>query len=131
MSRTTNEINKITGAIIAISSRLIIFALVVLLLYEGVTRGYDFGHEIFYASAMEQSPGQDKSITVEKGATTARVAKLLKGSDLIANEYSFIIQAKFFNYKVNPGIYTFNTSMTSKEILQMMNDNTGEKKEKQ
>ena len=65
MSRTTNEINKITGAIIAISSRLIIFALVILLLYEGVTRGYEFGHEIFYASAMEQSPGQDKSITVE------------------------------------------------------------------
>ncbi|MGC6175879.1 endolytic transglycosylase MltG [Lacrimispora sp. 38-1] len=131
MSRTTNEINKITGAIIAISSRLIIFALVILLLYEGVTRGYEFGHEIFYASAMEQSPGQDKSITVEKGASAAKVAKLLKGSGLIANEYSFIIQAEFFDYKVNPGIYTFNTSMTSKEILQMMNDNTGEKKEKQ
>ena len=131
MSRTTNEINKITGAIIAISSRLIIFALVVMLLYEGVTRGYDFGHEIFYASAVEQEPGQDKNITVEKGASAARVARLLKGSGLIANEYSFIIQAEFFDYKVNPGIYTFNTSMTSKEILQMMNDNTEEKKDKQ
>ena len=131
MSRTTNEINKITGAIIAISSRLIIFALVVMLLYEGVTRGYDFGHEIFYASAVEQKPGQDKNITVEKGASAARVASLLKGSGLIANEYSFIIQAEFFDYKVNPGIYTFNTSMTSKEILQMMNDNTEEKKDKQ
>lgn len=131
MSRTTSEINKITGAIIAISSRLIIFALVVMLLYEGVTRGYDFGHEIFYASAVEQKPGQDKNITVEKGASAARVARLLKGSGLIANEYSFIIQAEFFDYKVNPGIYTFNTSMTSKEILQMMNDNTEEKKDKQ
>ncbi|MBE5993689.1 MAG: endolytic transglycosylase MltG [Paenibacillaceae bacterium] len=131
MSRTTNEINKITGAIIAISSRLIIFALVVMLLYEGVTRGYDFGHEIFYASAVEQKPGQDKNITVEKGSSAARVARLLKGSGLIANEYSFIIQAEFFDYKVNPGIYTFNTSMTSKEILQMMNDNTEEKKDKQ
>jgi len=131
MSRTTNEINKITGAIIAISSRLIIFALVVMLLYEGVTRGYDFGHEIFYASAVEQKPGQDKNITVEKGASAGRVARLLKGSGLIANEYSFIIQAEFFDYKVNPGIYTFNTSMTSKEILQMMNDNTEENKDKQ
>ena len=130
MSRTTNEINKITGAIIAISSRLIIFALVVMLLYEGVTRGYDFGHEIFYASAVEQKPGQDKNITVEKGASAGRVARLLKGSGLIANEYSFIIQAEFFDYKVNPGEYTFNTSMTSKEILQMMNENTGEKEEK-
>ncbi|MDF2889488.1 MAG: aminodeoxychorismate lyase [Lacrimispora sp.] len=131
MSRTTNEINKITGAIIAISSRLIIFALVVMLLYEGVSRGYDFGHEIFYASAVEQKPGQDKNITVEKGASVARVGRLLKGSGLITNEYSLIIQAEFFDYKVNPGIYTFNTSMTSRDILQMMNDNTEEKKEKQ
>ncbi len=130
MSRATNEINKITGAVIAISSRLIIFALVILLLYEGVTRGYKFGHEIFYASAMEAEPGRNKEINISKGTSVAQVAKILKNSGLIANEYSFIIQAEFFDYKVNPGEYTFNTSMTSKEILQMMNENTGEKEEK-
>ncbi|ADL03516.1 endolytic transglycosylase MltG [Lacrimispora saccharolytica] len=129
MSRATKEINKITGAVIAVSSRLIILALVVLLLYEGVTRGYAFGHEIFYASAMEEEPGRDKELTVAKGTSVAQTAKLLKENGLIANEYSFIIQAEFFDYKVNPGDYTFNTSMTSKEILQMMNENTGEKEE--
>ncbi len=129
MSRATKEINKITGAVIAVSSRLIILALVVLLLYEGVTRGYAFGHEIFYASAMEEEPGRDKELTVAKGTSVAQTAKLLKDNGLIANEYSFIIQAEFFDYKVNPGDYTFNTSMTSKEILQMMNENTGEKEE--
>ena len=129
MSRATKEINKITGAVIAVSSRLIILALVVLLLYEGVTRGYAFGHEIFYASAMEEEPGRDKELTVAKGTSVAQTAKLLKENGLIANEYSFTIQAEFFDYKVNPGDYTFNTSMTSKEILQMMNENTGEKEE--
>ena len=129
MSRATKEINKITGAVITVSSRLIILALVVLLLYEGVTRGYAFGHEIFYASAMEEEPGRDKELTVAKGTSVAQTAKLLKENGLIANEYSFIIQAEFFDYKVNPGDYTFNTSMTSKEILQMMNENTGEKEE--
>lgn len=130
MSRATKEINKITGAVIAVSSRLIILALVILLLYEGVTRGYAFGHEIFYASAMEAEPGRNKEMTVAKGTSVAQVAKLLKDKGLIANEYSFIIQAEFFDYKVNPGDYTFNTSMTSKEILQLMNENTGEKEEK-
>lgn len=131
MSRATKEINKITGAVIAVSSRLIILALVVLLLYEGVTRGYAFGHEIFYASAMEEEPGRDKELTVAKGTSVAQTAKLLKENGLIANEYSFIIQAEFFDYKVNPGDYTFNTSMTSKEILQMMNENTVEEEEKE
>lgn len=130
MSRTTKEINKITGAIIAISIRLIILALMVLFLFEGVTKGYEFGHEIFYASAVESEPGRDKEITVNKGTSVAQVAKLLKENGLINNEYSFFIQAEFFNYKANPGTYTFNTSMTSKEILQMMNENAGEKEEK-
>ena len=115
----------------AISVRIIFLALIILLLYEGVTRGYEFGHEIFYASAMEGEPGQDKNITVEKGASVAGVAKLLKDNGLIANEYSFIIQAEFFDYKANPGSYTLNTSMTSRDILQMMNENTEEKEDKE
>jgi UPF0755 protein len=128
MSRTTNEINKVTGAVIAISIRLILLALIVLLLYEGVTKGYEFGHEIFYASAMEAKPGRDIDIKVEKGASITSVAKLLKEKGLITNPYSLIIQAEFFNYKANSGSYTLNTSMTSRDILQMMNENT-EKKE--
>ena len=40
MSSTTKEINKITGAVIRVSWKLIVYAVVVLLLYEGVTRGY-------------------------------------------------------------------------------------------
>lgn len=128
MSRTTNEINKVTGAVIAISIRLILLALIVLLLYEGVTKGYEFGHEIFYASAMEEKPGRDIDIKVEKGDSIANVAKLLKEKGLITNSYSLMIQAKFFNYKANSGSYTLNTSMTSRDILQMMNENT-EKKE--
>lgn len=128
MSRTTNEINKVTGAVIAISIRLILLALIVLLLYEGVTKGYEFGHEIFYASAMEEKPGRDIDIKIEKGASISSVAKLLKEKGLITNSYSLIIQAEFFNYKANSGSYTLNTSMTSRDILQMMNENT-EKKE--
>lgn len=128
MSRTTNEINKVTGAVIAISIRLILLALIVLLLYEGVTKGYEFGHEIFYASAVEEKPGRDIDIKVEKGDSIASVAKLLKEKGLITNSYSLMIQAEFFNYKANSGSYTLNTSMTSRDILQMMNENT-EKKE--
>ena len=127
MSRATKEINRITGAIIGISGRLIVCALVVLLLYEG----YEFGHEIFYATSVEAAPGRDRSITVEEGTSITDAAKLLKSYGLIANEYSFVIQAIFFDYEVNPGTYTVNTSMTSKEILQMMNENTGEEEEKE
>ena len=42
MSRRTREINRVTGGIISISLKLILLALVCILMYEGVTRGYSF-----------------------------------------------------------------------------------------
>lgn len=131
MSRTTKEINKITGAIIAISGRLIVLALVVMLLYEGVQRGYEFGHEIFYASSIDPEPGHDKHVSIKEGTSAAQTAKKLKSLGLIDNEYSFIIQSVFFDYQVYPGDYTLNTSMTSKEMLQIMNENAPEEEKKE
>ncbi len=128
MSRRTKEINKIVGVVIAISSRLILLALVAVLLYEGSSRGYAFGHNIFYASSVEAAPGRDKNVTVSVGISAFQAAKILKENGLIDNEYSFVIQAEFFGYKVNPGTYTLNTSMTPKEILQMMNEKKEEEK---
>lgn len=56
MSNATREINRITTAIIRISVKLIVYALIILLLYEAVTKGFAFGHEIFYAEAVEEAP---------------------------------------------------------------------------
>ena len=50
MSNTTNEINKVTGTIIRVSWKLIVYALAILFLYEGATRGYQFGYDVFYSS---------------------------------------------------------------------------------
>lgn len=122
MSSRTKEINKITGMIISISAKLIIYAVVALLLIEGVTRGYAFGYEVFNSSPMASEPGVDKVVTVEDDSASA-VASQLKKLGLIPNETVFIIQNKFYDYKIHPGSYTLNTSMTSKEMLQILNEN--------
>lgn len=57
MSNTTREINRITTTIISISVKLIVYALIILLLYEAVIRGFAFGHSVFYAEAVEEAPG--------------------------------------------------------------------------
>lgn len=130
MSKTTREVNRITGTVIAISGRVIIYALVILLLYQGVMKGYEFGHDIFYATSAENAPGRDKTVTIAEGTSVAAAAKFLKSQGLITNEYSFIIQSMFFDYEIHAGEYILNTSMTSKEILQMIDENAG-KEEKQ
>ncbi len=122
MSQMTKEINKITGTIIGISGKLIVYALVILLLVEGMSRGYAFGHEVFYATAMEPKPGTRYSVTIPDGQQASDTARLLREIGLIRNEYALQIQMNFYDYKIYPGTYELSTAMTSKEILQIINE---------
>lgn len=122
MSRTTREINRITTTIISMSIRLLFYALVFFLLYEGITRGYSIGHEIFSPTAVAEAPGKDMEITVKKGESVSAVAGELEKSGLIKNKLIFVIQAKFYDYEVYPGTYTLNTSMTSKDMLKLIDE---------
>lgn len=126
MSRTTKEINRITGAVISICGKLIIYALVILLLFEGATRGFAFGHEVFAAEPMAEEPGSDKAVIVEEGESDMDVARMLKSQGLIRNEFAFWIQARFYDYDFYPGTYTLNTSMTTKEMMQILSEEPNE-----
>lgn len=122
MSRVTKEINKITGTIIGISGRLILYALVLLLLVEGMSKGYAFGHEVFHSTPMEAEPGRDISVTIGADKEPKEVIGLLCDMGLIGNELAVRVQLKFYDYKIYPGTYILNTSMTPKEILQILNE---------
>ena len=123
MSSRTREINKITMAIIRISVKLMLLALLILLLYEAVIRGYAFGHAVFYAEAVEAAPGHDITVVVKDGEDVSQAADELEKKGLIKNIYAFLFQSRFYDYdKIYPGTYTLNTSMTSKEILQKLSE---------
>ena len=125
MSRTTREINRITTTIISMSVRLLFYALVFFLLYEGITRGYSLGHEVFSPTAVAEAPGTDKEFTIRNGESLSEVAE---ESGLINNKLIFIIQAQFFDYEVYPGTYTLNTSMTSRDMMKAIDESGIERK---
>lgn len=120
MSDTTRDINRVTGAIIKVSLRLIIYALLILIFYEGITAGFEFGYEIFAATAMAPAPGRDKAVRIEEDQSDLDVGKLLEKEGLIHNRYAFAVQAEFYDYEIYPGDYMLNTSMTSREILDLL-----------
>ena len=125
MSRTTREINKITSAIIAIALRIIIYTVLVLVLIKGIKIAYNFGHSIFYSYAVEDEPGRDIIVEIPEGATRRSAAALLNSKGLIDNNTAFIVQAMFFDYDIVPGTYVFNTSQTSREMLEMLDEGSG------
>ena len=122
MSRTTREINLITTTIISLSGKLLFFALVLFLLYEGITRGYHIGYEIFSPTAMEEAPGTDKEIVIEEGESLSDVAAKMEEEGLISSRMIFVIQAKIYEYEIHPGTYQFNTSETSKDMLRELDE---------
>ena len=111
MSSRTRELNKITMAIIRISVKLMLLALLILLLYEAVIRGYAFGHAVFYAEAVEAAPGHDITVVVKDGEDVSQAADELEKKGLIKNIYAFLFQSRFYDYdKIYPGTYTFKLS---------------------
>ena len=131
MSQLTKDINKITKAIIVISGKLIIYALVLILLAEGVTRGYAFGHEIFYATAVDAPPGRNVEITILDDQSDGDTISILADLGLVKSELAVHIQKWFYDYDIYPGTYTLNTSMTSKEMLQILNEKQVEETEEE
>lgn len=104
------------------SWKLIVYAVVALLMYEAVTRGYEFGHDIFSSSAMAPEPGMDMRVTIKNGEEVADIAAALEKAGVIKSRYAFVIQSIFYDYgssdhPVEGGTYLLNNSMTSKEII--------------
>lgn len=125
---TTKDINRITAAIIKVSLYLILYALLILVIYEGMRSGFAFGYEIFGSTAMSSSPGTVQTVVITDGQSDNQVAKLLKNRSLIRNEYAFIVQARLYEYTIYPGTYELNTAMTSREILDKLSEKPKEGK---
>ena len=122
MNQTAKEINKVTSTIILVSWKLIVYAVVIMLLYKGVTKGYEFGYSVFYSTAVAQEPGVNMRVTIGEGEELSDIAAALERGGLIKNRYAFLIQSLFYEYggsenPVEAGTYLLNNSMTSKEII--------------
>lgn len=122
MSQTTKDINRVTGTIISVSWKLIVYALVILLFYEGVTKGYKFGYDVFYSTAVAEAPGVDMKVTIGENENLVDIAVALEKGGLVKNRFAFLIQSIFYEYggsenPVQAGTYLLNNSMTSKEII--------------
>lgn len=128
MSRIGRQINRLMSTIMGVSLKLIVYAVVLLILVRGTYIAYNFGHEIFYASSVDKEPGKDIEVNIPEGYDAKSTAGLLKNKGLISNELSFVAQSKFFELDIKAGEYILNTSNTSREILEILDD--GPKKDK-
>ena len=118
MSKETTSKRKTKKRVTSFLGRIVTYILVLIMLV-GIPFSYQFGHSIFYASSVDSPPGRNVEVTVEE-------ADELYSVGVIENKFSFEIQAKFFDIRMHSGEYTFNTSQTSRQILEMIDDGVSE-----
>lgn len=102
--------------------RIVFLVLTLFLLYEGVTKGYWLGHEIFNPTAVEAEPGRMRTVTIEESESTSEAGEALERVGLIQSRVVFVLQAKIYEYKIYPGTYQFSTAQTSLEMLKEMDE---------
>lgn len=121
------EKNKKNGAqrksiLPGITTIVILLAAFIIVLFLGISAGYDFGYKLFASPAVSSSPGREVTIQVKKGETTDEIADKLVEAGLIRSKVNFLCQKLFYKKDLLPGEYTLNTAMTSKEILLILDD---------
>ena len=97
--------SKIVMKIVRISFSVLVVVLVIFVLFKAGSYAYDFGYRVY----TEQPVSSD-------------IGSMLEEKGLIRDARLFAVQLKLSAYskKIKPGIYTLNTSMTAKEMMEAM-----------
>ena len=91
-------------------------------IYYAATNVYDFCYQITGDATCEEEPGRDVTVQIKKGETTMAVCTKLESYKIVKNKYSFYLKIQLFEYKIMPGTFELNTSMTYNEILEVITD---------
>ena len=124
------RISKIVMRLVSISFHVLLFLVIVYGLYQLGLRSYDYGYRIFTESAVTSGEGRDRLVQVKSSMDALDLAAVLEEKGLIRDKWLFFIQLNLSEYKnaMKPGRYMLNTSMTAREMMQVMaqEDDTGE-----
>ncbi len=109
--------------ILVFTLNLIFYAIVLFGTVEICKVTYSFANEVFGDVMAEAPPGTDLEFEIQEEDEPLTIAKNLEKNGLVSNAYSFYIRLKFSLSDTNivvAGKYKLNTSMTYKEILDVI-----------
>ena len=122
---------KITTIISGILNFIVRAAIVVVVVYaikQACLMAYDYGYRIYSEPPMAEGEGIGIVVEIPVGSSVKETGELLKDYGLIRDEKLFYLQELLSDYhgKLEPGMYTLNTSMTAEEMLAVMSPSMSE-----
>ena len=116
------DINRIVFKIVSISFSILVALLIVMGLVKLGNYCYDFGYRVFTESPVDAEPGRDVVLQIGADMSELEIGELLEEKGLIRDQLLFYVQLKLSAYsgKLNPGVYTLNTSMDARDMISVM-----------
>lgn len=114
--------SKVVLNILHICFTILVFLLVIFGLLKLGLAAYDMGYRVFTETPVGRGQGTDVVVEVTKEMSSVSLGNMLEEKGLIRDTYLFVIQMKLSNYadKIQPGLYTLNTTQTVQEMLEIM-----------
>lgn len=113
---------QIIQAVVVNVVKIVIAVVLLMLIYNGALRAYDFGYEVFTEQSAEIAPGRTFEVTVVQGKSVAEVADMLEEYGLIRSAEIYRIREWFAPEQgdMKPGVYMLNTSMYPSEMIAIL-----------
>lgn len=124
-------VKRIASSIIGTALRVILIVFVVMTVYKTSLQAYDFGFRVFAEKPVSVGSGRDVEVTVPEGSGAMAIGDILKEHGLIRDSKLFYCQEMLSAYhgKLQPGVYTLNTSQNATEMMAVMAGNSSAEEE--
>ena len=108
--------------IIKVLCQLGVFCLILVLCYYVGQKAYNYVYNIANQPSEAERSVKEVNITVEKGATTKDIAKILEENGLIRSSLLFELKSRYFKYdgKFKEGEFSLSTNMSEEEIMEIL-----------
>lgn len=116
--KTTDVIVAICGAIIKIALTIVL----VVLIYRGALKAYEYGYRIFQEPPVSSGEGYTITVKITEDMSVKEMGKMLADKGLIRDENLFLFQYLFSEFREDllPGEHDLSTAMTVEEMMEEM-----------
>lgn len=116
---------KITEVIVAVCGTIIKIAfavVVVVVLYRGAAKAYDYGYRIFEEAPVSSGEGYTITVNITENMSAKEMGQMLADKGLIKDPQLFVFQYMFSEFKDDllPGEHDLSTAMTVEEMMEEM-----------
>lgn len=123
VSKDTKRTMKKIGGVIQVILNVLFYIVAIIVVVRFSTAAYELSYQVFGNATVQEAPGRDRTVTINEGDSTVKIAAMLEEKGIIVNKYSFIIRAKISisdRHPIIPGEYVLNTSMSYETILEVI-----------